>query len=385
MSLTLAQIQAQAAAIAEVSDDYNEAQGGGGGSRLFPAGPVVARLVGYVDFGKQPQEYQGKAKAPVNEFRLSFLLYGPNYTNEDGTPAQLDTWRISEHYSSKSGGFQLFGRMNWKKQATSFPQLIGNLFIVDVKDHTPKKEGSKPYSIIDLKTIRAALDPMSGAEYQAPPAPDSAYQLFSMKLPTLEAWDALKIEGTNDAGESKNWIQDTILSATDFPGSELESLLIQNNRSFVIPAPKAKATAAAAPAGPAPAAPAAAPAGPVVAPQAAPAAVPVAAPVVAAAVAATVVGGVATLSAPGVANPAPLEQAPAAQPAAAPVAAPAPSAPTAPAPVSAPAPTAVAPTAPIGTTTSPSEVVAPVVAPPPAVSLPPQVDPSAYTAQVAQE
>lgn len=267
MSEALARIKAQAAAVAEVSDDFNEATAGGGGGRLLKEGPVVARLVSYVDFGKQPQEFGGKPKDPANEFKLGFALYGPDYLNEDGTtPYVIETYGIAESRNNKAGAFLLFQAMNWKKQATAFPQLIGELFIVDIKTHTPKKEGSKPRSIVNLKTVRAALDPMTSAEYQAPPVPDSYYQMFSYKKPTLEAWDSLFRDGQWDDGASKNRVQETILSAVDFAGSELEALLLSSNRTFVIPAKKAAvATAPAAPEVATPA-PLAQPATPVVAP-----------------------------------------------------------------------------------------------------------------------
>lgn len=63
--------------LAQLQQDINEAvdsyaidmsetsKGGGGGSRLYPAGYAMARLVQYVEFGMQPQEYQGAAKAPA--------------------------------------------------------------------------------------------------------------------------------------------------------------------------------------------------------------------------------------------------------------------------------------------------------------------------------
>lgn len=239
MSNVLALIQQQAAAIAEVSNDFNEAQAGGGG-RLLKEGPVLARLVRYTDFGKQPQEFQGKAKDPLNEFSLGFALYGPDYANEDGTPYIIETFGITESYTSKSGAYLLFQAMNWQKVATCFPQLIGQLFIVDIKTHLGKREGAKPRSIVNLKTVRPPLDPMSGQPYNAPPVPDSYYRLFSWTMPTLEAWHSLYVPGTWDDGGSKNRLQETILSAVDFAGSPLETLLLTNNVPFVIPAPKAK-------------------------------------------------------------------------------------------------------------------------------------------------
>lgn len=275
--MSLAAIQQQAAAIAEVSDNFNESVAGGG-SRLLPEGYCLARLVSYIEFGKQPQEFNGQKKDPALEFRLGFALFGEGYANEDGTPYLLETYGITESRNSKAGAFLLFKALNWKNQATCFPQLLGEAYLVKIKTHTPKAEGAKPRSVIDLKGFLPPLDALSKAPYQVPAAPDSMYRLFSWKLPTLAAWHALKIEGTWDDGKSKNWIQETILGATDFAGSALESLLLQNNVAFTVPTKAPAAAAPAAPAAPevAAQAPLAQPAAPVAAP--AIAAVPVAAP-----------------------------------------------------------------------------------------------------------
>ena len=51
--------------------------------------------------------------------------------------------------------------------------------------------------------------------------------------PTKETWDSLFIDGTTEIknadgtveNKSKNWVQETVLSATDYGGSALEQLL----------------------------------------------------------------------------------------------------------------------------------------------------------------
>jgi len=69
MSAKLAALQALAAQdVAESGIDLNEAVKGGGGGRLLPEGYAFGRLVEYIEFGNQPQEFQGQAKDPALEF-----------------------------------------------------------------------------------------------------------------------------------------------------------------------------------------------------------------------------------------------------------------------------------------------------------------------------
>ena len=95
----------------------------------------------------------------------------------------------------------------------------------------------------------------------------SEIKLFLWNNPTKETWDSLYIEGTKDDGKSKNWIQEDMYKAVDFPGSALDIML--NAGSVPSPAAMQTPTAPAAPTAPtaptAPVAPAAsvAPAAPV--------------------------------------------------------------------------------------------------------------------------
>jgi hypothetical protein len=276
--LTQEQILAQANAIAEIDDDMNEAQiGGGFQERRLPPGWSVARFTSYTETGKHIELYQGKAKDPALQFRLGFELFSPNYLNEDGTPYFIETYDISRSRNEKARAFKLFKAMNYKGLAKVFPQLLNGVFLVEIKDHISKnaKPGTEPRSIIG--EIRAGIDVVSGQEYQCGPA--TKLFLFSWAAPSLEAWDAMFIEGTNDQGKSKNWKQEKIAGATDFAGSPLEALLLTNGRPIPQGTPQktgaAPAGAAPAPAGAIPPAPApVAPAAPTAAPAAASAPAP---------------------------------------------------------------------------------------------------------------
>ena len=244
---SLDEIRAAALALVDIDDDMTEVVAGGGGGRKLPVGKTLARFVSYIEYGKQPQKFQGQVKDPALEFRLGFALYSPNYCNPDGTPYVLETFNISRSRNEKATAFLLFKMMNYKGTAKNFAQLIGDAYILDIVDYIPKSApaGTAPKSIINTKLVMAPLDPISNAAYPVPEADPAMLHLFSWAAPSLSGWDKLFIDGQNDKGESKNWIQGTIVAATDFPGSPLESLLLANQR----PIPVARVQKDKAPAG----------------------------------------------------------------------------------------------------------------------------------------
>ncbi len=298
MSAKLAALQAIAAQdVAESGIDLNEAVKGGGGGRLLPEGYAFGRLVEYIEFGNQPQEFQGQAKAPALEFTLGFALTGQGYQNDDGTPYIVRTYNTALSRNEKSRAFKMFKALNWKGTAKSFAQLLGETFLVKIKQVPKSKTDPKIVSRIDLDGFLPPLDPVTRQPYPIAEAPDEMYRLFLWSRPTKEAWDSLYIEGEYE-GKSKNRIQEQILAALDFQGSPLQQLLMASGVTALptaapatpVAAPVAAAPAAVAPtpAPVAPVAPAAVPAAPVAAPLAVPAAVATPAPVAVAPVAAPV-------------------------------------------------------------------------------------------------
>ena len=296
MSAKLAALQALAAQdVAESGIDLNEAVKGGGGGRLLPEGYAFGRLVEYIEFGNQPQEFQGQAKDPALEFTLGFALTGQGYQNDDGTPYIVRTYNTALSRNEKSRAFKMFKALNWKGTAKSFAQLLGETFLVKIKQVPKSKTDPKIVSRIDLDGFLPPLDPVTRQPYPIAEAPDDMYRLFLWSRPTKEAWDSLYIEGEYE-GKSKNRIQEQILAALDFQGSPLQQLLMQSGVTALptaapatpVAAPVAAAPAAVAPtpAPVAPVAPAAVPAAPVAAPLAVPAAVATPAPVAVAPVAA---------------------------------------------------------------------------------------------------
>lgn len=252
----LEQIRAAAALAASTAENMTEAVAGGGqAQRLLPEGYCDMRLVQLVEYGTQPQTMNGKPVEPAPEFQLAFACYGEGVENEDGSPYIIRPFAMKRSRNEKANSFLLFKALNWKNQATCFAQLVGEKFMGKIFTHQPKPDavakGAKPTSQIDLKAFLPPIDLRSKKEYDIKMPEDKYFKLFLWDHPTVEAWDSLFIEGTDDKGKSKNYVQNKLLSALDFAGSALEQMLVSKGLPFVVP-PKAAAAVnpAGAPTGP---------------------------------------------------------------------------------------------------------------------------------------
>lgn len=268
--MNLAQIQALAAQAAAVAPDMNESVKGGGGARLLPAGYAFGRLVEYVELGHQPQEFNGKAKDPAMEVQLAFALWGEGYQNDDGTPYVQRLFPFAISRNEKARAYLLFKALNWKGTATHFAQLLNEPVLVKIVHEAKSKTDATIVSRIDLKGFLPPLDPVSRQPYNIPAATDDLFRCFLWDFPTKEGWDALYVDGKFDDGQSKNRVQETIMSALNWEGSPIQQLLMQSGIQN-LPAAALAAPVAALPASPAPSVPAAVPAAPA-APAVAPAA-----------------------------------------------------------------------------------------------------------------
>lgn len=233
----LQQMQQQAEAAAASAVDMNIAQKGGGGI-LYPAGYCFARLVEVIELGNHIQEYKGVPKDPAPQVRIGFAIFGEGYQKEDGSAGYIKTYDLAMSANEKAKTFKLFKKLNYKGQAKTFAQLLGQTYLLKVAHYTPQATGSKPRSIIDLEGFLPPNDPVTKQPYPIPDAPESMYRLFLWDMPTQQMWDSLFMEGVWDDGKSKNIIQNQLMSATNFPGSALEQLLggSTDMPSLVVPA-----------------------------------------------------------------------------------------------------------------------------------------------------
>lgn len=190
---------------------------------LLPEGYAIARLVEYIETGMHEQEYQGQKKDPRREFRIGFALYGEGYQKEDGTPRTISSFSMPLFNNERSKAFKMFEMMNYKKDKKNFAQMLGDAFLVHIK-HVKSSNGAMR-ARLDTDDIRPPLDPLTQRPYPVPEAPENLYRVLLWDAPTLEQWKSIEIQGTTDAGKSKNFLQEECLAALDFPGSKLEQLI----------------------------------------------------------------------------------------------------------------------------------------------------------------
>lgn len=209
-----------AAALETQSVDMTETGTGGGG--LMPAGQAYARMYKYIEYGQQPQEYNGKVKAPADEFKIGFKLYGgAEGCYNDRT---IDTFGLAVSNNAKAGAKKAFDKLNWKGDLKHPAQAMGRAFMVTItvkKNETTGKESNR----LDLNGIFPAINPVDGKEVQLPELDSADREFFFFGAPTPETWGALYQEGKWDNGDSKNREQETILKALNFPGSKLEQMI----------------------------------------------------------------------------------------------------------------------------------------------------------------
>lgn len=256
----LQQMQALAAQAAEVSSvDITETGTGGGSRKVLDKGKYLGRMVEYIEKGSQKNTFE-PSKPPRSICRIGFAVF-PFEVAEDGTrsvseePVFIRTSDLTISNHEKAGLKRMYNRLNWRNDATKshIAMFLGEPFFIGVDKRTTK-DGKREYNTIDTNDISPAVDPMSGQPYNVPAVSDDVYRAFFWEMPTKESWDSLYIEGSTDDGKSKNFIQEEILAAVDYPGSPLEQLLTGAS-SVPLPTEQAATAAPAAPEAPAPEAP----------------------------------------------------------------------------------------------------------------------------------
>lgn len=229
--------------VEEEGIDQNVAtKGGGSGYTPPPEGRAYARIVHYVELGAHYGTYQGKKKdKPDNNVRIVLELSGKNYPpheNEDGTKSpQMLYLELAVSSNEKSRFYKLFRTLNgmhgdkYKHLAQMAADNVP--FIVTIK-HRKSGEGAdaKVYANIWADGAWQITAPVRYDEDDQPvpinvPPATSETLVFLFNRPVREDWNALYIDGTRDDGTSRNFIQEHILEAVNFPGSALEAMLAE--------------------------------------------------------------------------------------------------------------------------------------------------------------
>lgn len=214
---------------------------------LPPAGPTPARFVGYVEIGKQPQEYNGEKKNPALEVIMYFELNGPKHRRKvtvDGVEQEFtNRIQIRETVSvnSKANFKKLFNEMRQEREnITHMAQMLGEPFLITVV-HATSGEGDKKRTYANMKDANGwrigppvFIDPLDPDNRKDVPVPEPTQPIMLMLWdnPNKMMWDSIFIDGTRtvkrdgkDVEVSKNWMQELCMNAVDYEQSPLYDLL----------------------------------------------------------------------------------------------------------------------------------------------------------------
>lgn len=242
-------------------EDMTDVSTGGGAKRgLLPTGTAFLVFSSYIEYGNQPQTFEGKSKDPQPEFRLGFHIVGGAGTNKDGQLEdyvqdgfcpQVSAFDCKMSQNEKARAVAYFNAINIAPKGTHFIQKLGTLYTVEVKVGKNKKTG-KDQNEIDFRNLQPAVDAatrrphttyLNAADEVVPMgkvAPEDVKVFLWNKPPsvTMEQyqamWDSIEIKGEYEIKDadgkvtgkkSKNFLQDKCLSALNFAGSSLEQLL----------------------------------------------------------------------------------------------------------------------------------------------------------------
>lgn len=194
---------------------------------MWPAGIYRGRVVEVIELGLQPQTFEGQAKPPAEEVQLRVMLF-PNQLikkelGDDVQPLMIRLWPLAVRNSSRSKSKISFDRMNHTGEAKHFREFIGEAFRFKLGVRVDST--GKQFNFIDLPNTLPAIDEETGKPLAVPEAPDDKLILFTFHSPMKEMWAKLKIDGAKTDGTSKNFIQEKILAALNFKGSDVDRML----------------------------------------------------------------------------------------------------------------------------------------------------------------
>ncbi|WCA46273.1 hypothetical protein [Caulobacter phage ERS] len=229
-------------AVSEYLEDQATASAGNFERVLPEEGTCGLRFVEYIELGKTVENFEGKDKI-VEKVILTFELFGSKWPlSSEGKPIRV-SWDMSKSNSEKSGYHKLFKSMNADGTATHMAKLLGKSFMGTLRHHPTKKDPTKKYATFrdlnNVLTIRPNVyeDPITNEKktLEVPPMVGPA-KVFLFDLASKPMWDSLFIDGMyeeqrDEKGEvtkpakSKNWLQERIMSAKNFPGSKLAAMV----------------------------------------------------------------------------------------------------------------------------------------------------------------
>lgn len=198
-------------------------------------GVALLRLRDYLELGlKQPKNPEYK---PAKQVRLTFELLHPDHMitgkKADGTEfAFPDTLNVYLNVGGPTSRFgKLFAKLNYDGSAVHFAQLVGKGFMGQIfhnGDYVNISNADGEWTI-GAPEFR---DPMTNVITQVDvPEMDGTPKVFIYDHPDMsdadiqEMWDGIFIEGENQDGKSKNWIQNAIMESLDWETSRTKSIV----------------------------------------------------------------------------------------------------------------------------------------------------------------
>lgn len=269
-------ILAKIAAKAATAADFTKTTSGGGDTKFEPpaAGPCRLRLVSYVEIGVHEKTFKGQSKKQ-DRCRLAFEVSGPKHPPRevDGKSYPHMVYveeTLSRH--EKANFVKLFNQLNYDQTATHPAQCVGKAYLGTIVHRAWKKKDDpadpSKWTGLDVGlrndtgyTIRAPRfeDPETGdlrVVEVAPPVTPLTFFLWSD--PDMDCWNSIFIDGEYPErkdektgkvimpAKSKNVVQAKIISALNFEGSAIHTMLAAGGKAFDF---KALAAAAAEDAG----------------------------------------------------------------------------------------------------------------------------------------
>lgn len=237
--------------LAAQTEDQTEVQTSNFDNSPPEAGVTIGRFIEYIEIGKHSQnDYAGKPKPPADYVRVTFELLHPKkniveyeHEGEKRIRGEYITLKLTKKLGDKAKFKKLFNAMTYgRADIKHMAQMLGEAFVITIIHNTVKGTGGQPdkvYANIDkdgayMVGAPFVTDPLEGTKTEVPVRePIRPLRLFLFDNPTKETWDSLFIDGTRkvkkDGGEevevSKNWLQETIMSALNYEGSALQAML----------------------------------------------------------------------------------------------------------------------------------------------------------------
>ena len=238
--------------------------------RLPEAGRTFARFTSYIELGNQPQRaYKGQKKPDCMVVDLGFTLVHPASKGKgkkkgregsireievDGKKVKINDFmhaKLPMKLNEKARYTKLFTAMRYGRDAVKHAaQMLGDPYMIDVL-HIQRDNGDGSFATFWDKPASRYLiqgpyideiDPETSAptgelinigdRIKEPEDGDAAYKLFLWDNPTMDTWNSLFIDGERtikvggaEKTVTRNFIQATILRATNFEGSPTHVML----------------------------------------------------------------------------------------------------------------------------------------------------------------